>query len=165
MNEMLNDVVLRPRFKIELNKKSQSVLNAFEIKKQNQKQFIVSRVDDHIFIKLPKNKQQFWSPQLHLEINETEDNKSMLYGLFGPSPTVWTLFIFLHFAVAGLFIAFAIWAYSNWTLKAAYNLQIWGMVFMLILWIVLYISGRVSKTSNQQEMQDLHDFMTTVIKE
>ncbi len=162
---MLNDVVLRPRFKIELNKKSQSVLNAFEIKKQNQKQFIVSRVDDHIFIKLPKNKQQFWSPQLHLEINETEDNKSMLYGLFGPSPTVWTLFIFLHFAVAGLFIAFAIWAYSNWTLKAAYNLQIWGMVFMLILWIVLYISGRVSKTSNQQEMQDLHDFMTTVIKE
>lgn len=161
---MLNDVVLRPRFKIELNKKSQSVLNAFEIQKQNQKQFIVSRIDDHIFIKLPKNKQQFWSPQLHLEINETEDNKSMLYGLFGPSPTVWTLFIFLHFAVAGLFIAFAIWAYSNWALKEAYNLQIWGMVFMLILWIVLYISGRVSKTSNQQEMQDLHHFMTTVLE-
>ena len=162
---MLNDVVLRPRFKIELNKKSQSVLSAFEIKKQNQKQFIVSRVDDHIFIKLPKNKQQFWSPQLHLEINETEDHKSMLYGLFGPSPTVWTLFIFLHFAVAGLFIAFAIWAYSNWALKEAYNLQIWGMVFMLILWVVLYISGRVSKTSNQQEMQDLYHFMTTVLKE
>lgn len=161
---MLNDVVLRPRFKIELNKKSQSVLSAFEVKKQNQNQFIVSRVDDHIFIKLPKNKQQFWSPQLHLEINETEDNKSMLYGLFGPSPTVWTLFIFLHFAVAGLFIAFAIWAYSNWALKEAYNLQIWGMVFMLILWIVLYISGRVSKTSNQQEMQDLHHFMTTVLE-
>ncbi len=165
MNENLNEVVLRPRFKIELNKNHTSVLEAFEAKRHNQKQFIVSRIDDHVFIKLPKAQQQFWSPQLHLEINDLENNKSQLYGLFGPNPTVWTLFMFLHFIVAALFIACSIWAYSNYALKTDYQLQIWGMIGMVIIWFVLYFSGRLSKTSNQKEMTDLYTFMSSVLDE
>ncbi|WP_028283776.1 hypothetical protein [Olleya marilimosa] len=165
MNENLNEVVLRPRFKIELNKSHTSVLEAFEAKRLDQKQFIVSRVDDHVFIKLPKAQQQFWSPQLHLEINALENNKSQLYGLFGPNPTVWTLFMFLHFLVAGLFIAFCIWAYSNYALKVDYQLQVWGIVGMIILWFLLYFSGRLSKTSNQKEMTALYTFMSSVLDE
>ncbi|MEM5540325.1 GTP-binding protein [Olleya sp. AS48] len=165
MNENLNEVVLRPRFKIELNKSHTSVLEAFEAKRLYQKQFIVSRVDDHVFIKLPKAQQQFWSPQLHLEINDLENNKSQLYGLFGPNPTVWTLFMFLHFLVAGLFIAFCIWAYSNYALKVDYQLQVWGLIGMVILWFILYFSGRLSKTSNQKEMTALYTFMSSVLDE
>ena len=165
MNENLNEVVLRPRFKIELNKSHTSVLEAFEAKRLDQKQFIVSRVDDHVFIKLPKAQQQFWSPQLHLEINALENNKSQLYGLFGPNPTVWTLFMFLHFLVAGLFIAFCIWAYSNYALKVDYQLQVWGLIGMVILWFILYFSGRLSKTSNQKEMTALYTFMSSVLDE
>ena len=163
MNENLNEVVLRPRFKIELNKSHTSVLDAFESKKHEQNQFIVSRIDDHVFIKFPKAQQHFWSPQLHLEINKIENQKSQLYGLFGPNPTVWTLFIFLHFAVAGLFIAFSIWAYSNYALKVDYFFQVWGMVLMVILWFVLYFAGRFSKSSNQKEMTNLYNFMSTVL--
>lgn len=163
MNENLNEVVLRPRFKIELNRSHTSVLEAFEAKRLDQKQFIVSRVDDHVFIKLPKAQQQFWSPQLHLEINDLENNKSQLYGLFGPNPTVWTLFMFLHFLVAGLFIAFCIWAYSNYALKVDYQLQVWGLIGMVILWFILYFSGRLSKTSNQKEMTALYTFMSSVL--
>ncbi|TVZ47417.1 GTP-binding protein [Olleya sp. Hel_I_94] len=165
MNENLNEVVLRPRFKIELNRSHTSVLEDFEAKRLDQKQFIVSRVDDHVFIKLPKAQQQFWSPQLHLEINDLENNKSQLYGLFGPNPTVWTLFMFLHFLVAGLFIAFCISAYSNYALKVDYQLQVWGLIGMVILWFILYFSGRLSKTSNQKEMTALYTFMSSVLDE
>ena len=165
MNENLNEVVLRPRFKIALNRSHTSVLEAFEAKRLDQKQFIVSRVDDHVFIKLPKAQQQFWSPQLHLEINALENNKSQLYGLFGPNPTVWTLFMFLHFLVAGLFIAFCIWAYSNYALKVDYQLQVWGLIGMVILWFILYFSGRLSNTSNQKEMTALYTFMSSVLDE
>lgn len=163
MNQNLNNIVLRPRFKIELKKSHTSLLKAFEATKLSQKDFIVSRVDDHVFIKLPKAKQHFWSPQLHLEINKIEHNKSQLYGLFGPNPTVWTLFIFLHFAVAGLFIVFCIWTYSNYALKKDYQLQIWGMAGMLIIWFILYFAGRISKSSNQKEMNDLYVFMSEVL--
>ncbi|MCL5127643.1 MULTISPECIES: GTP-binding protein [unclassified Algibacter] len=164
MNTPLNEIVLRPRFKIELPQANTAVLKKFEDHKTLQSNFIVSTIDDHVFIKLPKEKQHFWSPQLHLEINEVGENSSIVRGLFGPSPAVWTMFMFFHFAVAMLFIVFSIWAYSNWALKTTYQAQIMGLVLLTGIWFTLYFAGRVSKFSNQKEMNALYVFMTGVFK-
>ena len=161
--ELSNDIVLRPRFKIELKEDNESVLEAFELEKKLQSDFIVNRIDDHVFIKFPKHKQHFWSPQLHLEINEIDNKSSLLHGLFGPNPTVWTLFMFLHFMVAGVFIAFSIWAYTNWTLEKNFGIQITLMLLMVIIWIGLYFGGRIGKSSSKKEMQDLNNFMNRVL--
>ena len=159
-----NEVVLRPRFKIELNKDNETVLNDFEKAKATQKDFIVSRVDDHVFIRFPKEKQHFWSPQLHLEINEVNESSSLLHGLFGPNPTVWTMFMFFHFAVAGLFIAFGIWAYTNWALKDTYGLQLALMFLMVVCWFVLYFAGRLGRFKGKEEMHQLYNFMNKSLK-
>jgi hypothetical protein len=160
-----NDIILRPRFKIEISKNNETVLQAFQDSKKAQSDFIVSRIDDHVFIKFPKHKQHFWSPQLHLEINEVDKNSCLLYGLFGPNPTVWTFFMFLHFMVAGLFIAFGVWAYSNWALKTSYAIQTGMMLFMIIIWILLYFGGSIGKASSKDEMIELQQFMNAVLKE
>ncbi len=159
-----NTIVLRPRFKIELECDNESVLKAFEKAKVSQDNYIVNRIDDHVFIKFPKHKQHFWSPQLHLEINEIDKKSSLLHGLFGPNPTVWTLFMFLHFMVAGLFIAFSIWAYTNWCLKASYAVQVSLMGFMVIVWFVLYFAGSIGKASSKNEMLELQKFMNDILK-
>ena len=159
-----NEVVLRPRFKIELNQDNESALEAFDAEKKTQNDFVISRVDDHVFIRLPKEKQHFWSPQLHVEINEVDDKSSLLHGLFGPNPTVWTLFMFLHFFVAVVFIGFGAWAYANWSLDNSYGIQIGVMVIMVVLWFVLYFAGRMGKREGKDEMHLLHDFMNKVLK-
>lgn len=154
-----NDIVLRPRFKIEIDQNNATALEAFEGLKKAQKDFVVSRVDDHVFIRIPKTKQHFWSPQLHLEINKKDDKTSFLHGLYGPNPTVWTLFMFLHFLVAGLFIVFGIWAYANWTLNNHYTLQLVLMGVMVVFWFALYFAGRIGKQKGKPEMQELCNFM------
>jgi hypothetical protein len=159
-----NTIVLRPRFKMELPYHNETVLKDFEIAKSSQKEYIVNRIDDHVFIKFPKQKQHFWSPQLHLEINEVDEKSSLLHGLFGPNPTVWTFFMFLHFMVAGLFIAFSIWAYTNWALKSSYALQVSLMLFMVIVWFALYFAGSIGKASSKNEMLELQEFMNKVLK-
>ncbi|MBJ6369089.1 GTP-binding protein [Snuella sedimenti] len=159
------DIVLRPRFKIELSQSNQTILEAFQKTKTTQSDFTVTRIDDHVFIKFPKHKQHFWSPQLHLEVNEIDDHNCIIYGLFGPNPTVWTLFMFIHFLVAGLFIAFGIWAYTNWTLQTSYAIQIGMMLLMAVIWITLYLGGRVGKSSSKEEMIALRNFMNRVINE
>ena len=159
-----NTIVLRPRFKITLQYNNETVLKAFDISKVSQKEFIVNRIHDHVFIKFPKQKQHFWSPQLHLEINEVDEKSSLLHGLFGPNPTVWTFFMFLHFMVAGLFIAFSIWAYTNWALKSSYALQVSLMLFMVIVWFALYFAGSIGKASSKNEMLELQEFMNKVLK-
>lgn len=159
-----NTIVLRPRFKIEIPCDKKVVLELFQESKKNQSDFILSCIDEHIFIRLPKTKQQFWSPQLHLEINNTDENTCILHGLFGPNPTVWTFFMFLHFCVAGLFIAFGVWAYTNWSLKSEFTIQLSLMLFMVIIWFVLYFAGSIGKTTSKEEMVALHDFMNRILE-
>jgi len=154
-----NEVILRPRFKIELSQNNKNALETFEDTKDSQDDFIVSRVDNHVFIRIPKKRDHFWSPQLHLEIDEIDDNSSEVRGLFGPKSTVWTMFMFFHFAVVGLFIGFGVWAYSNWSLKTSYGLQVGLMLSMVVMWFVLYIAGRMGKIKGRDEMKELCGFL------
>lgn len=159
-----NDVVLRPRFNFEVKQYNQTLLERFESTKQSQSEFIVTRIDDHVFIKLPKEKQHFWSPQLHLEILETGHNNSKIYGLFGPKPSVWTLFMFLHFIIACLFIGCGIWAYTNWSLEKDFAIQLFLSLLMVIIWGLLYVSGRLGKKTGMHEMHQLHRFMRDTLR-
>jgi hypothetical protein len=159
-----NEIVLRPRFKFDVERKNEDLLTLFEDTKKAQSDFIVSRSDDHVFIKFPKAKQHFWSPQLHLEINENEDKNSTIHGLFGPNPTVWTMFMFFHFIVGGLFIGFGIWAYTNWSLEMSYAIQLFVALFMILIWFVLYFAGRMGKKTGMDEMHLLHHFMRDTLR-
>ncbi len=159
-----NEIVLRPRFKFDVECKNEELLKLFDAAKKEQKDFIVSRSDDHVFIKFPKAKQHFWSPQLHLEINENEDKNSTIYGLFGPNPTVWTMFMFFHFIVVGLFLGFGVWAYTNWSLNTDYAIQLFLTLFMIVIWFALYFAGRIGKKTGMDEMHLLHHFMRDTLR-
>lgn len=159
-----NDIVLRPRFKLELDRNNEEVLKVFEDAKNSQKEFIITRVDDHVFIKIPKANQHFWSPQLHLEIMEIDKNSSRLFGLFGPNPTVWTMFMFLHFVVAGIFIGFSIWAYTNWSLGNDFAIQLFVTLFMVVIWFGLYFGGRIGKATGKDQMILMHRFMNKMLE-
>jgi len=152
-----NEVVLRPRFQIKLDTPKEEALQRFE--GDVEKPFLVKRLDDHIFIKFNKTEAHFWSPQLHLEINELEEGHTKLYGLFGPNPTLWTFFMFLHFGVATFFIIFGIWAYSSAALDRPYGIQIGAMVFMVVVWFVLYAFGRAGRRKGKPQMNQLYTFM------
>lgn len=159
-----NEIVLRPRFKFEVAANNERLLEGFEQRKSQQTEFIVSRIDDHVFIRFPKKDQHFWSPQLHLEINEIGKDTAMVHGLFGPNPTVWTMFMFLHFIVAGLFLGFGIWAYTNATLDNGYAIQLSLALLMVVLWFALYFAGRLGRSKGMAEMFKLHGFMKETLR-
>ena len=157
MNALPNDVVLRPRFQLQLKKPKENILQVFE--NNDESFFLVKRIDDHVFIKFNPELLHFWSPQLHLEINEVDESNCTVYGLFGPNPTLWTFFMFLHFGVATLFIILSIWAYSSATLNRPYNLQIGLMAAMVLIWFALYAFGRAGKRKGKPQMHQLYQFM------
>ncbi len=162
MKALPNDIVLRPRFQLELPYEKEDALKTMEEAGDNQ--FIVKRIDDHVFIKFPKASVHFWSPQLHLEINELKEEHCKVYGLFGPNPTLWTFFMFLHFGVATLFIILGIWAYSSASLGKSYGIQLGAMVFMVMVWFLLYAFGRAGRRKGKPQMLELFQFMRSVLK-
>ncbi len=162
MKPTVNDIVLRPRFQMETEWDKNVIIKAF--KDQIRRPFKIKNSGDHVFIRFNEEHTNFWSPQLHLEVVEEDDGKSKIYGLFGPSPTLWTFFMFLHFGIATIFIIFGIWGYSNWSLQQPYALQIAVCIFMIILWFGLYLFGRLGKSQGREQMHQLNNFMEITLK-
>lgn len=63
-----NDITLRPRFSFEVDQDAKIVLSHFKSHAKTKNNIRVSIVEPHVFLKITKQEQHFWSPQLHLEI-------------------------------------------------------------------------------------------------
>lgn len=157
------EIALRPRFTKMVPQSLEDIIEAFEKAKLNANEVVVTIATHHIFLKIPKAKQHFWSPQLDLEIYPTLSEGTPIKAIFGPKPTVWTLFMFLHFVVVILFLGFGIWAYSQYTLKQPYALPLFLMLFMILIWWILYLAGRLGKNAGKKEMLLLLNFFEKVI--
>lgn len=160
-----SELFLRPRFKIDSKESESDLMNRFkENLNSGDCKYCSKIVENHIFIDVPSDEDHFWSPQLHVEVVEGELSTSEVKGLFGPKPQVWTLFMFLHFAIGILFLVFVTMLYVRWTLNA--NLIFSGiMVTVLpICWIFLYVFGRLGRRKGKSQMEELHHFLINTLK-
>lgn len=160
-----SEVFLRPRFTIDLDKNYKEILERFSdaLKKENSK-IVGNIVDGHIFIKFTKKEEHFWSPQLHLEIIEKTAESSILKGLFGPKPAVWTLFMFVHFVIGISFLAFCMLLYTRVSLNESVFFPVVMLMVLPLLWMLLYFLGKIGKNTGKLQMKSLHNFMIAIIE-
>ena len=160
-----SDIHLRPRFKMNFEETQQEIISKFESNlNSGDCKYCSKIVDGHIIIDVPTEENHFWSPQLNIEIEKNEGTETIVKGLFGPKPQVWTLFMFFHFAVAFAFIGFAITAYVQWSLKTDYSLALTVVIALPILWFVMYFLGRIGKSTGHKQMDELYQFMMKTLE-
>ncbi len=160
--DLPNEIVLRPRFQDSLDEVASVVLMRLEKSAENP--ILVKRMDDHVFIRFNDSERHFWSPQLQLEVLDEEQGGCKVYGLYGPNPTLWTFFMFLHFGVATLFIILGIWAYTSASLGRPYGVLIGGMAAMLVIWFAFYAFGRAGRAKGKPQMHQLYRFYKNALK-
>lgn len=123
----------------------------------------ISVCDDHIWMNIKGPKKQYWSPHLHLELEE-KDNFTHIRGLFGPDQTLWTFFMFLHFLVAGVFIIFGMILYSDVTLKQPIAMDLIVMSLMVIVWFLLYYIARQIRSNGFGQMDELEVLFLKILE-
>ena len=161
----LNRILLKPRFKLRYSDPKQEIIEQFRVKLARETCPFPSKiVDHHIVIDVPEGTEHFWSPQLHVEVEE-EEGATVVKGILGPKPKIWTLFIFFHFAVAVTFFVFFVIFYSRWSLGHDYTLSMTMCILMPVLWVALYFAGQLGKKFGYDQMQDLHSFLTDTLKD
>ena len=165
MSEQRNsDIHLRPRFRMDFDISQEEIISKFKDNFSDTNcKYCGKIVDGHIVIDVPPEDNHFWSPQLNIEIEKVAQGKSLVKGLFGPKPQVWTMFMFFHFAVAVAFIGFSIMAYVQYTLKTDYKFALIMVIVLPVLWIVMYFLGRIGKKTGHQQMEELHAFMLKIL--
>ena len=156
----MNKIQIRPRFNIEVEFSKSEIMERIKSKIIKSNGDCDGKIlDHHIVLKIPQDKQQFWSPELSIEIDE-HDNKSLLRCLLGPKSTVWTLFAtFYGFSVfiglIGLVLGLSQWSIG----MKPYGL--WLVPLSLVLIALAYFIALSGQKLAYKEMIFLREFLNS----
>ena len=160
-----NEITLRLRFQKESKENSSSILLKFEnYSNQKSDDFTIKTSDNHIWLDIVPSKRKYWTPHLHLELEPKSDSETHIRGLYGPDPTLWTFFMFLHFIIAGIFLIFCAIAYSDYILKNSITLDLIIITLMTFFWFFLYYLAKSIRKKGHPQMNELENYFNTILE-
>lgn len=160
----LNRILLKPRFKLKFKESDEEIIQKFKEELSKDDCIYSSKiVSHHVVIDVPQQDEHFWSPQLHVEI-EKEGDLTVVKGILGPKPKIWTFFMFLHFAVAIAFFVFFVIFYSRWSLDQDYTFSMMMCLSMPVVWVALYFFGQLGKKFGYKQMVGLHNLLLEALR-
>ena len=111
----MTTIRLRPTFSIGLEDATDAVMNRIESAVKNQPEEIAGQFRaGHAMISIVESKRHFWSPWLHLDIRDGDnESEKQLVGRFSPHPSIWTAFMFTYLSLAVLSFFSLVIGYSQ----------------------------------------------------
>lgn len=163
--ELDNNLVLRPRFHKDVNLSMAEIIeHATKIKEEVKDDYRVKISDHHIFLFIILAKRRYYSPHLHIQLIEKEDKTTHIKCLFGPDQTTWTFFMFLHFIVAGIFLVFMMFAYSDWMLKNSVTKDLSIAGLMVVVWFLLYFIAKQIRYEGRHQITELMRLFLRIVE-
>lgn len=146
---------IRPRFKhLVSGNREELEKKLVDRVKEKSDAFLCTNLPGHIYIKIPTEKQHFWSPQLHLSF-EQEEEHVIIRGLYGPNPTVWAIFFFSYVALGILSLFIGMWGLTRWSLDMDATI-LWSIPVFAVIALILYISAQAGQKLGAQQLFDIH---------
>ncbi len=105
----------------------------------------------------PPEEQHFWSPQLTLTMEELPQG-SLVRGLYGPQPSVWTMFVFFYSFIGFVTMIVAMTGLSFWSLGKP-SAILWWVPVLLLLFLSLYLTAYFGQRLGHKQMTRLHRFI------
>lgn len=105
----------------------------------------------------PEEEQHFWSPQLTITLEETDEG-SEIRGLYGPKPSVWTMFVFFYATIGFSIMILSMIGLSYWSLGKSAGF-IWLLPILVIVFFTLYGVAYFGQKLGQKQMTNLHRFL------
>lgn len=103
-----------------------------------------------------KTEQHFWSPQLTVTVEEIE-NKTEIRGLYGPKPSVWTMFVFFYCIMGFLALISAMVGFANLSLEKPAGI-LWLSPIFLVLFFSIYLVSNFGQKLGKDQLVILHNF-------
>ena len=159
----MSTLQLRPRFQhySELNK--EQILEKFK-KHQDNKDLLcqVAVVTHHVIMKILPKERHYWSPNLNLEVID-KDQGSIIYGLIGPAPAVWTMFMFIYTGIGFLGVFGLFYGLSQWTLDMTPT-ALWAVPAAILLEVIFYFIARTGKNLAREQTNHLYSIYKNILK-
>ena len=112
----------------------------------------------------PKEEEQhYWSPQLTIHFEKTE-NGSLIRGLYGPKPSVWTMFMFFYSLIGFITLIAVMVSLSYWSLGQE-SLIYWSVPILIFVFLSFYLVAYLGQKFGHQQIVNIHLFLEQCVGE
>lgn len=152
---------VRPRFKIAIEGDPNQLTQRF--KQCPFGDCVIESVPGYVTLKVNQEDRHFWSPQLSLVLEESEDgNGTEVNGLYGPNGNVWTLFAFGYMALGILITFISIIGFSQRSLGMECKI-LWTLPFLIGGLVILYFISQFGQKLGAEQMFTLHHAVERIL--
>lgn len=147
----------RPRFRRQLPGEPENYLVKLADALEARNEWEGSVIGTHAFIRVCKPDQHFWSPHLGIELEEHEGG-TLLRGLYGPKPALWTFFVFLYSGAGFATLALLFWGGSQFSLGQS-PWALWLAPLGLVAILLVYLLAQFGQKLGYEQMEQLHEVL------
>jgi hypothetical protein len=153
---------VRPRFEIEAEPDADDLMERVRERLPQCPHCTGVSVGRHAEIFVPDAERRVWSPWLSITADDRK-NGSLLRCRFAPHPNVWTLYLFLAFALGFALLVGTTWGYAQW----ATDHTPWALVsvpVIVVLGGLLYLASQVGQKLGSEQMDHLRSALDELIR-
>jgi hypothetical protein len=155
---------VRPKFKITSDKKIDELVQLLTNSLEKTHLPVEGKVfNTHGLLRIIPTQQHYWSPQLSVSFEESEDHKTVIRGMYGPHPSVWAIFLmgYVLFGLGIFFITMVGLVRLNLKLDASI---LWIVPFLLGGTIILWLLAQTGQKMGVEQTFTIHHFFEESIE-
>ena len=154
---------IRPRIELELADDPDSVMAKLRERLAECPRCTGVSVGRHAELFVPEAEQRLWSPWLSVTVDDAPGGGAQLRGRFAPHPHVWTLYMFLAFALGFALLVGVAWGYA----QRAMDTAPWALLSVpvgLALGVALYLVSLVGQRLGHDQIERLEDALVELVE-
>lgn len=160
----LDKIHSRPRFKMATRLSQKELIELLKTALEHHSEQFSGNVNPEIAtIKVNSETSTYWQPQLSLRL-EQENGVTIIRGMFGPSPSIWTFFMFMYFGSITLTMVCAtLWLIEKQIGSNYFPWAIYITIIGILLLLITYTASHIGKIKAKSEMKQLREFIINTI--
>ena len=163
----INAIRSRPRFKVFSTMKAEKFSEKINLHLKNRQKVLGGYCNSEVgVIRVLKDQDKFWAPQLQIRIEKEPDDHSQIIirGVFGPRPSIWTLFMFSYGFGGAILLTTGLYGWIELALGMG-NFWVWTNLIGILLIIGPYISAKIGQRIARNHVDLLRAFIERVLVE
>lgn len=160
---------IRPRFEISSNLEVAEIQNIMKKALKSKEAPCDGKVRfGYVSLYPAEDDHHYWSPHLsvtiepaNIEENSTEKG-SILRGLYGPSPAVWTKFVFVYAIIALSTLIALVIGFANMSIGEPTTI-LWAVPILILLFASMFLVSSIGQKKGHDQIEDIHHFFERCI--
>ncbi|MGV0924397.1 hypothetical protein [Empedobacter tilapiae] len=163
----IKSLLSRPRFKVFTHLSKQEFIDLIKKHLENNSHEYGGYANTEVaMIRVRKDKDKYWHPQLQIRIEEDEDHSNYLVvrGIIGPKPSIWTFFAFLYGLSGAIILTLGLYAISEYIVKGE-STWVWSIPGAILLALGTYLASLYGHYLAKFQLGRLFHFVNSLLND